>query len=894
MDKRAASGDIRMKTWKKYRVYIVAFIIPFVAMLGICIARGIYPFGKNSFMHCDMYHQYVPFLTELRRKLQAGETLSYAWHVGLGSDFTSIYAYYLATPSNWLVYFCPENLTIEFMTFMILVKIALCGPAFAFYLRRRFRSDSLLVLGFSTMYAMSGFVAAYNWNHMWLDVVWLAPLVLLGLERLVKERKCGMYGAALAASIYTNYYLSIMLCIFLVLYFVLLLFTSGLKVRDKGAAVVRFALYSLLAGGMAALLLIPALSAMGNTGFLEFGFPRELKFYFNGLEVIARHFLTVPKEIGLDHWPNIYCGAAVFLLFPMYLMCGGIPLRQRIGKCLLAAFLMLGFSTNMLNFIWHGMNYPDSLPARQSFLYIFLLLTMGFEALISVKRWKTGWFAAAFLTGSGVLALCGIFVTTDGFTVTVAALTWCFFIVYAILALCYLLWAKGRKAVVWAATVVLVGECVLNMGETSVPVVRRAYYTEKWHNYEELAKLAREESGENALYRFESFCAMTKNDSVLAGYPGVSVFSSTTNSRVRELYENIGLEGTKVSYYTGGLTPLTGAMLGIKYTFSQREEDPGLYRQAGQSGDMYLYENRYTLPVGYVLDRERLEKLEEIIAGSGENGLKTQNDMGKALGAEDVIFRYAGTGDCIEVKKTAHYYAYIQGNPGKRVIMSPVIEPAVTAEENAGEEVSAGAEENATAEVSAGAEASAAAEETREYKDLKKNCIIDLGLLEEGSAWIFTLPEEQSQPEEQSGQGEQASQEQPKKPRLTFYELEEAMLSKALETLGGQPFSVQEYRDGYLTGTTHNGEAGDLLLSVPAEKGWTVRVDGKEIRPEVWAEAFIRIPVEAGEHEVELRYRPAGLGTGAAISAFCLCIFLGLQYRAVRREKTVRKRNCNE
>lgn len=208
--------------------------------------------------------------------------------------------------------------------------------------------------------------------------------------------------------------------------------------------------------------------------------------------------------------------------------------------------------------------------------------------------------------------------------------------------------------------------------------------------------------------------------------------------------------------------------------------------------------------------------------------------------------------------------------------MSPVIEPAVTGE------------------VSAGAEASAAAEETREYKDLKKNCIIDLGLLEEGSAWIFTLPEEQSQPEEQSGQGEQASQEQPKKPRLTFYELEEAMLAKALETLGGQPFSVQEYRDGYLTGTTHNGEAGDLLLSVPAEKGWTVRVDGKEIRPEVWAEAFIRIPVEAGEHEVELRYQPAGLGTGAAISAFCLCIFLGLQYRAVRRKKTVRKRNCNE
>lgn len=872
MDNGAASGDTRMNIFKKYRFYIAAFIIPFAAMMGICIARGIYPFGKNSFMHCDMYHQYVPFLAEFWRKLHGAEGLSYAWNVGLGSDFTSIYAYYLASPTNWLVYFCPENLIIEFMTVMILIKIGLCGSSFAFYLRHRFRTDTPLVLGFSTMYAMSGFVAAYNWNHMWLDVVWLAPIVLLGLERLVRERKCGMYCAALAASIYTNYYLSIMLCIFLVLYFALLLFTSGLKVRNKAAAAAHFAMYSLLAGGMAAVLLIPVLSAMGNTGFLSAGFPKKLQFYFNGLEVMARHFLTVPKEIGLDHWPNIYCGAAVFLVFPMYLMCGAVPLRQRIGKFLLAAFIMLGFSVNVLNFIWHGMNYPDSLPARQSYLYIFLILTMEFEALLAVRKWKKGWFAAAFLAGCAVLSLCGIFVTTKGFTVTVAALTWCFFIVYAVLALCYLLFARSRKTVVWMAAALLVGECVLHMCETSVPVVRRAYYADKWYNYKQLAKLVREESGDGGLYRFDSFCAMTKNDSVLAGCPGASVFSSTTNSRVKELYENIGLEGSKVSYYTGGLTPLTGAMLGIRYTFSHQEEDPGLYRPVGQSGDMYLYENLYALPVGYVLDREQRENLEKVIAAGGTNGLITQNDMGKAFGTEDTIFRYAGRSDCIEVKETAHYYAFIQGDAGKKVIMSPVLEPESLAEgENRPEETASFPEQALSGEE----EEKDSAKESREYKDLKKNCIIDLGLLEEGSTWIFTLPEEEVQEEQ-------------KKLTMLFYKLDGAMLEKALDVLGRQPFEAQEYRDGYLRGRVQVEEAGDLLLSVPAEKGWTVWVDGKETVPETWAEAFIRIPVEAGEHEIELRYRIIGSGTGAVVSAFSLCIFLGLMYGTVKKQKRSR------
>ena len=131
--------------------------------------------------------------------------MAHAWNLGIGSDFTSIFAYYLATPTNLLVYFCPENLIIEFMTFFILIKIGRCGFSFAYYLRERFDTTSGMVLGFSTMYAMSGFVAAYNWNPMWLEVIWLAPLVLLGLERIVKQGRVTLYVVTLTASIFTNY-----------------------------------------------------------------------------------------------------------------------------------------------------------------------------------------------------------------------------------------------------------------------------------------------------------------------------------------------------------------------------------------------------------------------------------------------------------------------------------------------------------------------------------------------------------------------------------------------------------------------------------------------------------------------------------------------------------------
>lgn len=55
---------------------------------------------------------------------------------------------------------------------------------------------------FSTAYALSGFVAAYSWDVMWMDVIALAPLVIAGLDRLVREKKPGLYYVSLALAIW--------------------------------------------------------------------------------------------------------------------------------------------------------------------------------------------------------------------------------------------------------------------------------------------------------------------------------------------------------------------------------------------------------------------------------------------------------------------------------------------------------------------------------------------------------------------------------------------------------------------------------------------------------------------------------------------------------------------
>ncbi len=853
---------------KKKWFYLLAFFIPFGAMLGICIANGVYPFGKNSFMHCDMYHQYVPFLVEFWRKLHTGGSLIQDWNLGLGTEFTAVFAYYLATPTNWLVYFCPEHLIIEFMTFMILIKIALCGLTGAFYLRSRFQTSSPMVLAFSTLYALSGFVAAYNWNHMWLDVVWLAPLVILGLERLVKERKCRLYCLTLAASIFTNYYLSVMLCVFLVFYFIVLLFTSGLKWKDKIVAVMNFGVYSLLGGGMVGILLIPVMFVMRATGFDDSTFPKTLEFYFGGLEVITRHFLTIPKEIGLDHWPNIYCGIAMFFLIPMYLFCGKIPLKQRIAKVLLAAFMMLSFSTNILNFLWHGFNYPNSLPARQSYLYIFLLLTMGFEVVLHVKTWKIQWFSLAAVAGTAIMALCSIFVTTDGFTVEVAALSWCFFCLYLAFGILQFLLPKRRTVLMWIVIALFVGESIANMAVTSVPVVQRKYYATKWENYENLLEVARQESGEDEFYRFQSFCYMTKNDGMLAGYPGISVFSSTTNSSIKDLYNKMGMEGTKVSYYSEGVTALTSALLGVRYTFSEQEEGEELYTLIAESGKMKLYENKYTLPVGYGLTEELAQEFEEIIRGSNSNNLQAQNKLNTALGIRETLFIYQGKGSELEVNQDGYYYAYIAGDVGETVLMNSVAAVGDADTASGDDADSDGDVEEAEADTF-----------SKEFDKLKKNALIEIGELEKGTVWKFTAKEEEYQDKEV---------------QAWVYKLNVSALEQAIEKLSENPFRVTDYGDGYMKGTVDMATVGKLLLSIPADEGWVITVDGVTAETERWMDAFISIPVTEGEHEISLKYEVRGLGAGMAVSLMCIGLFVLLETLRSRRNKREQMNNIPE
>ena len=422
-----------MKFKMERAALVLAFLLPAAIMLTLFMINGIYPFGDRSFLFSDMYHQYMPFFSELLHKVRGGESLSFSYQVGIGSNFLALYGYYLASPFHVLALLVPEAFLMEFMSYLVVVKIGLCGLASCIYLRRHFGTRDGAVLFFACFYALSGFMAAYNYNIMWLDCVVLLPLIVLGLERLVKEGRCGLYCVTLGLSIFTNFYISIMICIFLVLYFGVLLALEKKRLRSLGY----FTLYSLLAGGMAAVLLIPEVCAILQSDFGDMDFPKMVEYYFSVMDMLARHCMCVYTERGLDHWPNIYCGSAALMLIPMYVANQKISIREKFCRLALAGFMLLSFSTNILDFIWHGLNYPDSLPARQSFIYILLVLVMCYDAYRHVKDAPPRMILYGYLAAVVFILFCEKFIDHEDFELGVKLLTLVFVTIYGILLYLY-------------------------------------------------------------------------------------------------------------------------------------------------------------------------------------------------------------------------------------------------------------------------------------------------------------------------------------------------------------------------------------------------------------------------------------------------------------------------
>lgn len=109
-----------------------------------------------------------------------------------GGEMYGLFAYYLASPYNLiLIFFSKENMPVAF-NLILMLKIASSSLTMFYYLNRK-KEAKWTNLIFSTCYALSTYIMIYGFNVMWLDAVILLPVMIAGLDDLIKYKKAKLY-----------------------------------------------------------------------------------------------------------------------------------------------------------------------------------------------------------------------------------------------------------------------------------------------------------------------------------------------------------------------------------------------------------------------------------------------------------------------------------------------------------------------------------------------------------------------------------------------------------------------------------------------------------------------------------------------------------------------------
>lgn len=892
-----------------------------VLFLVFCAFSKIAPFGDYTILRNDGLGQYAPFLAEYIGRLKSGGSLFYSWNTGLGSNEFASICYYLLSPFNLLALpFNSSNID-SAMLLIITVKTALIAASFSVFLQNKFEIQNITVSVFSLIYTFSGFYLAYYYNTMWLDALIALPLIALGIENIVKGKKATLYFFALAYTIFVNFYIAYMICIFCVLYFFLLVFSQDISKNKEEKqdepifpVMLKFGTASLFAGLVSAVVIIPVLYALKNTA-AKSDFDTT-DFFFNILDFLSYH--TDGMNIGFIEEtaktaPYLMSSMLTMILFPLFFTSKKIKPNEKVATAAVTVLFFLSMQIPKLNYLWHGLNAPSGLPYRFSFLYLFLIITVAFKTLLnidSVPKWA--FVLPVVLVGVSV-GYAKFSQFSDHFTTYGLVLS----AVAAAVYLVILLIAKNKDGFKRALPILL---CVLIVAELCLSNTKTIKTSGDVHNTHysdrEAVQQAKEiiEANADGFYRMEiSNNKKVNNFPALYNYNGISTFSSMTDTNLALTQFCLGIDANRQNAYKySPQTPIYNAMHSLDYVFDNVgliDEDNPYYEKIGEVDGKGIYKVKYALPLAYcadstvtqwdpyiyqpsysqtgfwynatgvgnVFDYAQLDSIEYSSCEAVDSGtvnkyyaeLNEENEDEHAHVHEDGEVHEDGYNALTTIIETVGGVY-----PFKATANDFSIKFNYTVQKD-GELfmlATSGCLQKMT--ISFAGEAS-------EY-DVSDRKLYDVGYYHAGDVVEVTVHDADRD----------ISEFDADKPLTDSVQMSamtvdnEAFMNGYKHILENGTLKIDEFKDSYIKGTVNASKDGVMVASMPYDEGWTVTVDGEAVELLENESHMMMFNISQGEHTVEMKYFPQGLKEGIFVSvASILALALVMLLSKVRKMK---------
>ncbi|WP_026669646.1 YfhO family protein [Butyrivibrio sp. AE3006] len=913
---------------KKKRIALYSFF--YTALFCASMALAYYTFfkyDKTFIKDGDATDQHLKALLYYGRWLRTVahsifvehrfEIPTYDFGIGYGGGIITTLSYYvIGDPITIFACLVPDAIMAKFYSFIIVVRLFCAGAAFSWYCFYRKKDASLLSVGVaSVMYVFCAYVLRSATKHPYFMVpmIWL-PLLLLGIDKIIREKKHILFIVSVAVSCLSNFYFFYMEVIFVVLYALFHVIKSS---KNKIFTLVLMLRDGIVGVAIAAPILLPTIiQILGDTrSSMEYKIiPVYGKEYYRYLPggVISSYFKgywTIPGTTFL-------AGSCILLAL--------LFLKKYTSNKVAIFLCLLTYSIPVCGYILNGMSYVSN---RWNWFFVFcicILVVDSWEDLVTPSLgliWKE-WVLTIVMTAIFWRLYRYSPVRFKSDIILGVSLMLILLLIRTIASVICLKYQKGadeagyknKCKMIIGISVLLLTLFSLKMHgvytfEKEYDNIAEAYVNEDVDIVSELInspiKQIRENYQNEPSYRISG--SYDENATLFHGLSSTKFYFSLSNPYICEFIQYVGKTIPSTYHYSGleGRTFLN-SLTGIKYLISKSDRD---VPYGSVQLDEKLFENPNALPFIYGYDNvsRKADADEHTVLEKQEMMMQTAivdsessdaDELFTMLSAKEVVFTSENvdyeistgdnvtydenTGEFVVTADNAVAHIAFEGKSGcETYLCADDVTYALPGDDDSLTYYLSRLESKRAAvqvrSISGGEVYTSRkmdiCDKTFRWRNGIKDFVVNAGYSEtalEGFELTFV----------NAGTyrlGNIAIKCQPVD-AITQY------VSDRTEGISAQ-VNFNDNNEAYAISHIDANVSLDkdklLVINMPYEEAWTAYIDGKKAPIYRVNTMFSSVYMEAGTHTLELKYHTRGFGIGWFVSLVSICVLAFL----IKREK---------
>ncbi|WP_165815191.1 YfhO family protein [Levilactobacillus bambusae] len=619
-----------MKKAKSGITYLVAFVLPVILVAIAWWLNGVYPGSKLSVLASDSFTQTVNFYDAFHDVLHGNQSWFYTWSGSLGVNFLGIYSYYLGGVVTPIVYFFSKSDMANAVYVITLIKIGLAGVTAFWYAKTSFRLQTWQNHLLALCYAMMSFGLAFAEQPMWLDTLYILPIIIIGINRVIDGKGGNILIFGYFLLFITNFYMAYIVGIFSFLYFCVGLYRRG-ELKQK-LTWLAYGWRLVIALGLSAIIIIPTVVTMINT-HIPLSKVNGLFTDNTGIwDLIIKNMVGVYDTTKFGTIPFVSVGLLPLIFAISFFFLKKITKKSKIGMAVLLGCLCLGFYFQPFDLAWQGGHFPAMFLFRYSFLFSFLVIQLAGEAWETKPSFK---LLSRIIISLGILMIVAYFGSFGHYHyLSVFNLLSTLIILAAYLVLFSLL-TTDRQSVQKGIVIILSIMCCVELTGNAYGIFLGT--KKEWHyplnrlytqNYPAISKIVSKYQKKDVPLRMESMDPVSRNDGFNYNYSSINLFSSMRNRPFMQQMNKLGYRSTgdNLNLIYGNNTVLMDSLLGNQLIIAKGKVNRVGYQTQPDVKPYHVYKNQYAAGLGTVTN-DRILKLKLSNTDNLGNQSQLLNDL---------------------------------------------------------------------------------------------------------------------------------------------------------------------------------------------------------------------------------------------------------------------------